>query len=73
MNERGDRMTKFQWQLGFAAFTVSVSQREVVSHYIRSQQEHHRRRSFQEEFMELLKRHEIDYDPRYVFEQEHVG
>lgn len=73
VNERGDRMAKFQWQPGFAAFTVSTSQREVVSQYIRNQQEHHRRRNFREEFIELLKRHEIEYDPKYVFEQEHVG
>ncbi|MCO6044151.1 IS200/IS605 family transposase [Aeoliella sp. ICT_H6.2] len=73
VNERGDQIGKFQWQPGFAAFTVSVSQREVVSQYVRNQQEHHRQRSFQEEFLGLLKRHQIEYDPKYVFEQEHVG
>ncbi|MCO6043809.1 IS200/IS605 family transposase [Aeoliella sp. ICT_H6.2] len=73
VNERSDRVAKFQWQIGYAAFTVSVSQRESVCQYIRNQQTHHRQRSFKEEFIELLERHQIEYDPKYAFEQEHVG
>ncbi|QDU54940.1 IS200/IS605 family transposase [Aeoliella mucimassa] len=68
VNERGDQPTRFQWQTGYGAFSVSASQREVVRHYIRNQEEHHRKRDFNEEFLEMLERHHIDYDPKYVFE-----
>lgn len=73
VNERPGKTKKFAWQVGYAAFTVSVSQREVVQHYIQNQEEHHRRRSFKEEFIELLERHQIGYRPQYVFEDEHLG
>ncbi len=73
VNERGDQTAKFQWQTGYAAFSVSVSQREIVRRYIQNQQEHHRKLSFQDEFIGLLDRHKIEYDPKYVFEHEHVG
>lgn len=73
VNERFDRLAKFQWQTGYAAFTVSLSQRDTVARYIRNQAEHHRQRSFEEEFVELLERHQIEYDPQYLFEHEYVG
>ena len=73
VNELGDQAAKFQWQAGYAAFSVSVSQREVVRRYIHNQKEHHRQLSFREEFLELLDRHQIAYDLQYVFDQEHVG
>jgi putative transposase len=57
----------FSWQEGYGAFSVSVSQVDKTIAYINGQKEHHRKRSFQEEFLEFLKRHSIDYDPRYVF------
>ena len=58
----------FRWQLGYAAFSVSSSQKETVLKYIAGQQEHHRAMSFQDELLAFLKRHEIEYDERYVFE-----
>jgi len=58
---------KFAWQEGFGAFSVSPSQAPVVKHYIRSQAEHHKKRNFEEEFLLLLKKSGVDYDPRYVF------
>jgi REP element-mobilizing transposase RayT len=58
----------FAWQTGYAAFTVSKSGLPTVRDYIANQEEHHRRLSFQEEYLEFLKRHEIDYDPRFVFD-----
>ena len=61
------------WQKGYGAFTVSYSKTESVQQYIQNQAEHHRRISFQEEFVAFLKRHAIDYDPRYLFEDEHHG
>jgi putative transposase len=73
MNEFSERQTRFEWQKGYGAFTVSVSQVEIVRNYIQRQPEHHQRQTFQEEFVELLKRHGIEFDPHYVFEEEHHG
>ena len=58
----------FAWQTGYGAFTVSRSNREMVAKYIAEQEEHHRRLSFQEEFMAFLKRHGVEYDERYLWE-----
>jgi putative transposase len=60
-------LPSFAWQEGYGAFTVSASQVETVRAYIAGQQEHHRTRTFQEEYLELLKRSGIRYDERYVF------
>jgi REP element-mobilizing transposase RayT len=56
----------FQWQRGYGAFSVSESQRETVAHYIANQAEHHRRWSFEDEYVSLLKRSGVEFDPRYV-------
>jgi len=61
------RLRRFAWQRGYGAFTVSISQLERVRRYIQTQQEHHRRRTFQEEFVALLKAHGIAYDERYLW------
>ena len=61
---------RFEWQPGYAAFPVSESQFDRVRTYIGNQEEHHRRKTFEDEFIELLKRHNVTYDLRYVFEQE---
>lgn len=60
--------TKFAWQAGYGAFSVSRSNVDNVTQYIANQEEHHRRLSFQDEFVEFLKRHEIEFDPRYIWE-----
>ncbi len=70
VNERSDVSSAFQWQSGYGAFSVSESQVPIVSRYIENQKKHHRAKSFDEEFLEILKRHGIEYDLRYVFEQE---
>lgn len=57
----------FAWQEGYGAFSVSPSQISVVKTYIRNQEEHHRKRSFEEEFTTLLKSCGVEYDPHYVF------
>lgn len=57
----------FSWQEGFAAFSVSSSQAGKVKTYIRNQEQHHRKRNFEEEFLLLLRKSAVDYDPRYVF------
>jgi len=57
----------FQWQEGYGAFSVSHSQRDAVVQYITKQEEHHRKRTFEEEFIALLQKSGIEYDPRFVF------
>jgi hypothetical protein len=57
----------FAWQEGYGAFTVGVSQKANTIAYIQSQSEHHRKRSFEEEFIAFLKKHNVEYDPQYVW------
>jgi putative transposase len=57
----------FEWQEGFGAFSHSRSQLEDVIHYIRTQEEHHKKRTFLDEFEAMLKAFQIEYDPRYMF------
>ena len=57
----------FAWQEEYGAFSVSVSQLDKTIEYIKRQEEHHRRMTFQEEFLALLKKHRIEYDERYVW------
>ncbi len=58
----------FGWQTGYAAFTVSGSRREAVRNYIAVQQEHHRRVSFQDEFVSFLRKHGMDWDSREIWQ-----
>ena len=58
---------KFEWQEGYGAFSVSASQVKKTIAYINNQKQHHLKRTFKEEFIELLHKHQIEYDPRYVF------
>jgi REP element-mobilizing transposase RayT len=60
-------LQKFEWQTGYGAFSIGRSQLERVVKYIRDQKEHHRRRTFQDELRMLLKKYEIEYDERYVW------
>jgi putative transposase len=73
MNEQPEVMPLFEWQKGYGAFTVSYSRIEAVQHYIRNQREHHRVKSFQEEYIEFLERHQIEFRLEYLFEDEHHG
>jgi REP element-mobilizing transposase RayT len=57
----------FAWQEGYGAFSVSASQTEDVIKYIEGQAAHHARRSYEDEFLELLKRYGVAYDPAHVF------
>ena len=57
----------FAWQEGYGAFSVSKSGEEDVVRYIKDQEKHHHRRDFKSEFVELLDRHEIEYDERYIW------
>jgi putative transposase len=58
----------FGWQEKYGAFSVSVSQLDKIIHYIKGQKEHHRKITFQEEFLALLKRHRIEYDAQYLWD-----
>lgn len=62
------RYRGFFWQRGYAAFSVGPSQLDSVLEYIDKQQGHHRRRTFQEEYRELLRKHGVDFDERYVWD-----
>ena len=57
----------FSWQEGYGAFSVSASQVPIVKKYIQNQEEHHRKRSFEEEFVTLLRHCGVEFDARYVF------
>ena len=59
---------QFGWQTGYGVFSVSESSVTAVEKYIAEQEEHHRRRSFQEEFVQFLKRNKISYDERYIWQ-----
>jgi hypothetical protein len=65
MNETHTR--GFAWQEGYGAFTVGISQKNDTIRYIQSQAEHHRKRSFEEEFVAFLKKHGVEYDPQHVW------
>jgi putative transposase len=66
VKQKWPQHNKFAWQEGYGAFSVSESAKEDVQEYIRNQEEHHKKRSFQEEFIALLKKHNITYDERYL-------
>jgi REP element-mobilizing transposase RayT len=67
VKERWSERRYFGWQTGYAAFGVSKSHVEQVKRYISNQEEHHRKVTFQEELLAFLKKHGVEYDPRYVF------
>lgn len=58
----------FEWQAKYGAFSVSVSQLDKITQYIKDQEAHHRKMTFQEELLALLKKHRIDYDERYLWD-----
>jgi len=62
-----ERVREFAWQQGYAAFSVSASVAGTVKKYIENQAEHHKRRSFEDEFLALLKKSGVPYDPKFVF------
>ena len=59
--------SKFAWQGGYGIFSVSASQVQKVKDYVTNQKEHHRKKTFQEEYEAFLKAYNIEYDPKYVF------
>lgn len=65
---REPRYRGFFWQRGYGAFSVSSSQLAAVLKYVDAQEEHHRTRTFEEEYRDLLRRHRVDFDERYVWD-----
>jgi putative transposase len=66
VNERPGRLERFEWQAGYGIFSVSESLVEKVQSYVRGQEKHHKRVSFKDELIALLKKHGIPYDERYL-------
>ena len=58
---------KFSWQEGFGAFSYSRGQLPNVINYINNQQEHHKKKTFKDEYISMLKKYEVEYDERYIF------
>ncbi len=68
INQNGFLKSKFHWQEGYGLFTYSMSHRSRVINYIDNQQEHHGKRTFREEYLLMLRAHEIEFDERYLFD-----
>jgi hypothetical protein len=67
INEKKFVEGKFSWQQGYGAFSYSKSQIPVVIKYIMNQKTHHAKRTFMDEYVDLLKEFEIEYNPKYIF------
>lgn len=69
INEKGFVKGKFEWQEGYAAFSYGKSQIKDVIKYIENQEEHHKKRTFREEYLAFLDAFEVDYDEKYIFKE----
>ena len=67
INEKRFVRGHFNWQSGYGAFSYSHSQIDTVVKYIQNQQEHHKKKTFRQEYIEFLEKFHIDYDERYIF------
>ncbi|MEQ9297761.1 MAG: IS200/IS605 family transposase [Cyclobacteriaceae bacterium] len=65
---KGEDYKDFYWQDGYGAFSVNPSEIDVVVRYIANQKEHHRKKTFQEEYRSFLVKYQVDYDERYVWD-----
>ncbi len=65
---KGREFKNFHWQKGYGAFSVAQSNVDVVKRYIQNQKQHHRRVTFQDEYRQFLKRHQVEFDERYVWD-----
>jgi len=68
IKERDHSLSDFAWQNGYGIFSIGFSQLEDLKRYIASQEEHHRKHTFQDEFRLLLKRYQLAYDERYMWD-----
>ena len=65
---QGVAFSNFSWQKGYGVFSLGISQKDALLHYIDNQEQHHRMQTFQEEYRLFLKNYGIDYDERYVWD-----
>ena len=65
---KGEQYANFYWQNGYGAFSVNPTETEVVIKYIQNQEEHHKKRTFKEEYRLFLKKYKVEYDERYVWD-----
>lgn len=65
---KGDAFKNFYWQNGYGAFSVSQSAVDTVKKYIANQKEHHKKKTFKEEYIEFLEKYEIEYDEKYIWD-----
>ena len=65
---KGERYRLFSWQRGYGAFSIAHSQLAAARRYVARQKEHHARRNFKDEFLALLKRYDVAYDARYIWD-----
>lgn len=65
---KGDNLGDFYWQNGYGAFSVTFSEVESITTYINTQEEHHAKKSFQDEYRDFLKKYNVEYDERYVWD-----
>ena len=68
IKKEGSNLTEFSWQRGYGAFSVSPDNVENVKSYIANQREHHKKRSFKEEFRAILEKYNIEYNDRYIWD-----
>jgi putative transposase len=68
IHDKWGHRRSFAWQLGYGAFSVSKSNVPAVMEYIRNQEAHHHKISFKDEFVEVLVKHGIEYDPRHIWD-----
>ncbi|MCG9133637.1 IS200/IS605 family transposase [Candidatus Poribacteria bacterium] len=73
INQKRWVMGRFEWQVGFGAFSYSRSHLDALVKYIKNQEKHHIRKTFREEYLEILKRFNVDYDERYIFDWVEAG
>jgi REP element-mobilizing transposase RayT len=64
----GDQHSNFHWQRGYGMFSVSPKDRDEAENYVRKQEEHHRRKTFQDEYRAMLTRYSIEFDEQYVWD-----
>ena len=68
MKTKGNGFENFNWQNGYGAFSVNPHEVDIVKSYISKQNEHHRKKVFQGEYRGFLKKYQIEYDERYVWD-----
>ncbi|MDH3717986.1 MAG: IS200/IS605 family transposase [Planctomycetota bacterium] len=73
VNEQGKVNGRFQWQRGYGAFSVSQSVSDRVKKYLADQRRHHQKLTFRDEYLQMLRRHRIEFDERYVFDEEVIA